>query len=725
MHYRVRYVAKVKFKMLPVLEVFTNLNELNEGKHLTKPLCAKIKSLAILLLILTSIMITLSFLPETKAETKIISITPHEGNVGTTVQLVGNMSSEGGQYIVQFDEIEVASGNATGYEVNGSFNVTSTFVGDNTFAGDHNVTLIDVKAEENDTATFTVLTSYTIEILPKLEPPAQQQEGDNVTILLNVTGGESSKTFVANITVQAPTNVSYTNMLNVTTSNAGNGSATVFYPEHFTFPIGASTNFTGEYEVFFNGTLATQTFIIGLTNSTEYHRSQSVDIKAAGYKPNENVTITISFGEKIHVKNVTAEENTIRYSNWTIPSNASTGTYTINVTSTSSNATTKNPPDIQDFTVPGLAINITTVNLAKEPVSNVMVQVFENVTSVVNATSDSNGLVRLMLETGIYTCEAYFKDEKVGERVLNITKEESFNFACSLTNLKIMVMDRSENRIPEVKLYLTPEDKTLLTDINGSTVFHSLLPNVTYVLNASRYDKQFNTTTIPRLLVNETAIAWFNMTIICPTLTLQVNVTDANNQPISNAAVNVQEVMGGLYYEVNTVEGMAIFNCTFGRYTVKVYTSGVGINETVTDLFQNENVSIRCELYGLAVSIKVVDYFGQPIPNANVTLQREGLPQRSNRTKSNGVATFADFIGGSVQIAIYFNDQTQPCTETPSSVVSSRTIEIKIGKYVLIAGILVGTSQLTTVLIILAAIILIVSIEVYRRKRFKLQKSSD
>ena len=703
--------------MLPVLEVFTNLNGLNEGKHLTKPLFAKIKPLAILLIILISTMITLSFLPETKAETKILSINPHEGKVGETIQLKANITTEKGEYMIRFDGETITSGNATGIDVAATFTVPSAS------AGNHEVMIIDVNAGENDTAAFTVLTSYSMEIdVP--EPPKQLQEGDPVPISVNVTGGESSKTFVANITVQAPTNVSYTNMLDVTPSDVGNGSATIIYPEHF--PIGANTNFTGKYKVFLNGTLANQTFIIGLTNSREYHRSQSVDIKAAGYKPNENVTITVTFGERIiHLKNVTAEENTIRYSNWTIPSNASIGTYTVNVTSISSNATAKNPPDIQDFAVLGLAINITTRNLAKEPVPNVMIRVFENVTSVVNATSDSEGLVSLMLEIGIYACEAYFKDEKVGERALNITKEESFNFTCGLTNLKIMVIDGSENRIPEVELYLTPENQTLFTDINGSTIVHSLLPNVTYVLNASRYDKQFNTTTIPRLLVNETAIAWFNVTIICPTLTLQVNVTDANNQPISNAAVKVQEVMGGLYYEGNTVEGTAMFTCTFGRYTIKVYTSGVEINETVTDLFQNENVSVRCKLYGLTVSIKVVDYFGRPIPNANVTLEREGLQPRSNRTKSNGVATFSDFIGGSVQIAIYLNDQAQPCTETASSVVSSATIGIKIGKYVLVAGILVETSQLTTALIIAAAIILIVSIEVYRRKRSKLQKSSD
>jgi mannose/fructose-specific phosphotransferase system component IIA len=706
--------------MLPVLEVFTNLNGLNEGKHLTKPLFAKIKPLAILLIILTSAMVTLSFLPEIKAETNIIFINPLEGNVGATVQLRANITVGNGEYVIRFDGETIASGNASGIDVETTFTVPSAS------AGSHEVMIIDVNAGENDTAAFTVLTSYSLEVdVP--EPPKQLQEGNSTQISVNVTGGESSKTFVANVTVQAPTNTSYTNMLDVNTSDVGNGSPTIIYPDHF--PVGASTNFTGKYKVFLNGTLANQTFIIGLTNSAEYHRCQYVDINAEGYEPNENVTISVTFEEKIvpPKQNVTATEGGTIHANWTVPSNASIGIYKVSVTSLS-NLTKKEPPDIQSFTVPGLAINITTRSLAKEHVPNVMIRVFENVTSIVNATSDSEGFVSLMIEIGIYACEAYFKDEKVGERGLNITKEESFNFTCNLTNLKIMVTDRSENRIPEVKLHLTseqaPEDQLLFTDINGSTVFHSLLPNVTYFLNASRYDKQFNTTTIPRLLVNETEIAWFNVTIICPTLTLQINVTDATNQPIIDATVKVQEVMGGLYYEGNTVEGIAWFNCTFGRYTVKVYASGVEINETVTDLFQNENVSIRCKLYGLTVSIKVVDYFGQAIPNTNVTLQRQGL-LRSNRTKSNGVATFSDFIGGSVQIAIYLNDQTQPCVETACSVFSSETIEIKIGKYVIIAGILVETSQLTTALIIAATIILIVSIEVYRRKRSKLQKSSD
>ncbi|MCK4482621.1 hypothetical protein KAU55_05305, partial [Candidatus Bathyarchaeota archaeon] len=105
--------------------------------------------------------------------------------------------------------------------------------------------------------------------------------------------------------------------------------------------------------------------------------------------------------------------------------------------------------------------------------------------------------------------------------------------------------------------------------------------------------------------------------------------------------------------------------------------------------------------------------------------QREGLPPRSNRTESNGVATFGSVIGGSLQITIYLNDQTQACTGKTYSVEKSTTITMGIERYVLIAGVLVETSHLTTALIIAAALILILSIEVYRRKHLGSQKSSS
>lgn len=705
--------------MFLVLEVFTTLNGINEGKCLTKPFLTRMTSITILLLILTLTAITFSFLPNAEAETKIISITPSSGYVGTTVQLRATIDTENGQYIVRFDEVDIVSGNAAVYEVNVSFNVTDTFT------GDHNVTVIDVTAGESDTATFTVLTSYSLKIdVP--DSPKQLQEGDPVPIFVNITKGELNKTLVVNVTVQSPTNASYTNLININTSDVGSGNATVIYPEDFS--EGANTNFTGEYAVFFNDTLATGIFTIGLTEFTEYHRLQLVDIKAVGYTPYENVTITISCGEEIiypPVENVTATEEGMIYTTWSVPKNASIGIYTLNITSTSSNATMKEPSDIQDFAIPGFEVNVTTRNLAGEPVRNVDVQAFEEGKSVENATRGAEGLVILKLEVGDYMCEAYYRNETVGILWVNITQEVSLDFYCNLTNLRIFVKDKAEHSIPEVKLVLMQENEMLFentTDIDGIAVVPSLLPNVTYTLNASRYSSiHFNTTIISQL----PTIDWFNLTVVCPTLTLQVNVTDASDQPIHNATVKIQELMGGLHYEGNTVNGAVILNCTFGKYNVEVYTNGVKMNETIIDLFENKSLLVSCKYYGLTVYVKIVDYFGQPIPNANVTFQREGLPLRSNRTESDGVAIFSSVIGGSVQVTIYLNDQTQPYTGNTYCVEKSTTITMGIERYVLIAGVLVETSHLTTALIIVAALILILSIEVYRRKHLRSQKNSS
>lgn len=705
--------------MLPILEVFTNSNGLTEGKRLTKPLLARVKPLTILLLILMFTVAAFSSLPKANAETEITSITPPSGYVGTQVELIGNISTENGQYSVQFDEVDITSGTSEGYEVNASFYIPSAF------AGNHNVTLVDVTTGEKDTMRFTVLTWYSLKT-DAPDWPAQGQEGDNVTIFLDVTGGIRNETFVANITVQDPTEASYTNLFNVTIDNDGNASASIIYPENF--PAGACTNFTGDYSVFLNETtLVNVNFTIGLTNLTEYHRFEYVDIKAAGYDANENVTITVSFKETtIHSKNVTANGGgLIRYTNWTIPSNASIGNYTVNVASISADGTEKTIADTQNFSVSGFNVDLNMSNLAGDPIQDVTVQVYEEGKLVTNGTSGAQGFMRLKLEIGNYTSEAYYRrDKKVGALLINVTGEVSLDFPCNLTNLRIFVKDEADNIIPEVELHLVEENETLFestTSIDGIAVARSLLPDTTYVVNASRYNVNFNTTSIPQLPTT----AWYDLTVICPTLALRVNVTDTKNQPIHDATVEAQELMGGLHYEGNTVSGAVTLSCTFGRYRVGVYANGIKLNETTIDLFENESLLVKCTYYGLNVYVKVVDYFDQLIPNVNVTMQREGLPLRSNRTEYNGVATFSDFIGGSVQIAVYLGDQAKPTVETASFIDSSTTIGIKIEKYVFISGILVETSHLTTAMIIVVAVIFILSIEIYRRKRVKSLKSSS
>lgn len=682
-------------------------------KHLMHLSPQKIKSLIILFLTLTLAITIISVMPRVKAEVT-ISIKPTEGHVGANVTLTANITTPDGQYKILFDETELLIGNAIGTSINMSIIIPPAP------AGSHNITIVDVASGENDTATFEVLTEYFLKITPLPLPTQQRQEGDSAEILVNITGGKSNEPYVANITVQNPRNASHTKLLDIPTSEVGSANATIKYPEDFT---DANTSYVGEYKVFFNTTLATAIFNIGLTNSTEYHRFQVVDIKAAGYASGENVTITITGKDIYHSENLTADETgIIHYTNWAVPANASIGTYTVNITSASTQ-TIKNPPDFQEFRVPGFDVNVTAKNLAEEPVPQATIRIFENGASVANATSDSPSV---KLEIGNYTAEAYFKEKKVGEGWINVTGAASFDIPCNLTNMIVKVLTENALCVPEVGLSLSPENLTLTpnltTNVIGVAVFHHLFIDVNYTLNASRYDTQFNTTMLYGLLQDGNPVAWFNLTIICPTYTLQVNVTNpnANDQPISGALVKIQEIMGGLCFNETTAnDGTVFFNSPLGKYIVEVYFNGIKLNETIANLNDTFiNVSISCKFYGLNIAIQIVDYFGQPIPNANVTLSRNGL-QSWNVTKSDGAAEFPDAIGGNLQVTVYLPGQSQPYMASLLYVDSSKTIQIKVERYTMLLGFLVETNHLVTSIIIVVSVIVILSLEVYRRRRLK------
>jgi hypothetical protein len=679
----------------------------------------------------------ISFLPQVRAETTIISLTPSSGYVETTVQLVANISKVNGAYVVQFNGENVTSGTATENDVNASFSVPHAP------EGTHNVTIIDTATGENDTTTFEILISYSFKpAVP--ESPTLLQENETVTISINMTGGQSNYTY-PNVKVQTPSeNLVYEASKNITTNVTGDFYDDLTYPNDFS--SGANTNFTGAYEILFNETVVSQ-FFTGLTNASEYHRDDIVNIKAVDYyPPNENVTLTVKFeDELIDSISWNATDGVINVT-WHVPLNATLGNYNLSITPVPKSK--ENASDTQFFTVPGFKTEIFTRNLANKTVPNILVKAYDNSTKTYyNITSDADGLAILMLELGDYSCEAFFKEVRVGEINFTITKEEvnftsgewlhKANLTCQLTAININVIDEQNVSIPQVSISLgynyttnlgERENRTDMdfgeTNITGILQLHSLLPNITYAINASRYEEIFNQGN--DTIYNLPSTEYVNVTIICPTRTLQANVIDARNQAIVNATVNAQELMGGLSYSENTdITGTAVLNCTFGKYAVKIYVDEILLNETTIDLLQNQNTSIICKLYGLNVSIEVVDYFGQPISSINVTLQREGLATRSDRTQSDGTAKFSNIIGGSLQITIYLPGQTQPFVTNSFFVDNSATIQIKLEKYVMLAGFLVETSQLATVVIVVVTLILVLLLEVYMRKRVKPQKSEN
>jgi hypothetical protein len=115
--------------------------------------------------------------------------------------------------------------------------------------------------------------------------------------------------------------------------------------------------------------------------------------------------------------------------------------------------------------------------------------------------------------------------------------------------------------------------------------------------------------------------------------------------------------------------------------------------------------------------VKVVDFFGAPISNVNVTLN--GPEQLSSITQSDGTVTFKSIIGGNLQIIAQASGTVDAYQAITLTINQPTSVQIKIDKYISIGSLLIQASLLMTVLIILIAIILFAIVEVYRRRRVK------
>jgi hypothetical protein len=661
-------------------------------------------------------------------DVKITSITPttQQGKVGDTVRVIGTINSTGGWYEIWFEKehwrVCVATNRTdSGNDVNASFTVPALP------GGNYTLILRDVAADINATSWFIIETAYILKV-SKPEHPKQLQQGAEVNISMGITGGNASINYIAKVTVKNPVNETYLTEVQISTKDDGTGNVTIMYPS-------SNTNYTGTYTVIANisGTLVTDMFFIGLTNSTEYHRRQTVDIKAV-YAAYENVTLKIE-GKGVSLsKNLMAnDQGIVHYAEWSVPENATIGSYKISITSIS-NITRKTSPDIQNFTVPGFKIQICTRNLADETVSNVTVKVHDQWANQTysDIRSNSTGFANIMLEVGSHNFTAYYKGVKVNQTLVFIEREMTLNITCLLTSLNITVVSPQGVKIPFVSITIfynftidldggkaVNETVSFQTDIQGNAKHHSLLLNAFYKVNASRYEQIFNQTKFANL----GPYAWNNITIVCPEKNLQVNVVDWKDQPIENARIEAQEIMGGFHYSDSTnSSGNLTLNCIFGKYQLRVYSGEILLEEATVELFDDKTVTIRCTLYNLPIYVRVADYFGQPIQNANVTLERNGVKISSKLTGTNGIASFTE-IGGVLTIKVYLTDQSQPVLTFTCSVVNPRNetnpIEARIGNYVILAGFLFETAWLSTAVLIAAAIVLFAILEVVRRRRFK------
>jgi len=320
---------------------------------------------AISMLLLFSISLAILFTLPTHAVTY-SEIDPISGAVGTEVRLIGTIDTLGGAYTIWFDvdddgtaETSVKTGSAptSSYDVNTTFIVPSC-VG--TDAGrDHKVTLQDDLTENTHNATFTVETSREMIV------PEYAQEGDVVPINMSVTGGVANTVSNFTVMVTDPAGTETTNYnVSFTTDANGFGYNITNFPTDFS--TGASSNFTGTYNIVANRTLpgeiinaASASFDIGLTNASTYERLETVNVKTAGWAPNQNITVTIKDPSMENVSvwdPVNATDGTWT-GDWTIPGDAYAGTYTVEAVNATGDE--KAVDSIQTFTVSSVELTVT------------------------------------------------------------------------------------------------------------------------------------------------------------------------------------------------------------------------------------------------------------------------------------------------------------------------------------------------------------------------------
>ncbi len=660
--------------------------------------------------------------------------------VGQPVNIVATLDTSNGAYKLWWGDTLVDSNTSSGYYVSSNFTIPEGP------AGNYTITLMDVAENLNTTETFPVVIKYSANaVLPPA--PAQLQEGENVVLNVTVTGGEPNTAYVADITVALPSglpasqNGNFSRIVSFTTSSLGTAMAQLNFPDASFQPAGASTIYAGTYTVSFNATqsLGQSTFIVGFTDKTVYHRQDTVKIRAAGYQPSQTASVAIQLlnSSVVFSQSVTADDQGVITASWAIPNAVELGQYTTTITP-QTNA--KAIPDSQGFSIPGYVIAFRAVNLAGEIVPDLLIEALDQVTNrVYNGTTYFDGIAIIYLEKGNCTANAYWNGVQVGEIQVSVSGNATYSIPCKLTNLKVTVQAVQGNQklvIPFVNLnvsYSYVETKTGAaktgttsgqTDLNGTCTFNSTLPGIQYIVNAYKYGVVFNNGN--NTVYNLPEQPSVQVTVICPDETLTLNTVDYNKATLPNVRISLIEQASGIFYSTNAdSSGSATVHVAFGQYRVKVYTTdNILLSETVLNVLSNTQSQIQCFLYNLPLSVKVVDYFGNPISNVNVQLSTPGTSPQLKTTQGDGTAAF-NVIGGNLEITAYPSGNENSFVATNIQVDSSTTVQLQMGSYVSLGGMLIGTSLLATIIIILVAVLVVLGLELFRRMRKRAVKSES
>jgi len=560
------------------------------------------------------------------------------------------------------------------------------------------------------------------------QSPKQLQEGTTTSIKLNVTGGLPNTIYPANITVKNPANQTHSAIVSLSnTTTTGSGGGVKIYPTDFS---GARMNLTGRYFVSSNVTVDVKEFLVGLTDKTEYRRNESVQVQAAGYKPSETVEVdikTASSSVSGFPQNFTATSSGLVTLSWTDLINATSGTYRITLANTTREGTVKTPTDAQDFAIFGVVCLVQARNLADEAVEGALIEVYNASATTIalnKGNTTSTGWIRFNLDQGNYTFKAFVKNVQVGLLANEVMMaDRELHMRLSLANFLATVRTQEREGVPLIDValrlnYTTRDNKTttetaaLQTNATGMAVARNLFANRTYRVEATRYGLLFNSTTVT--VESSPALGWTSLNLTLPNHTLSVHAVDSKGIDAAGVDIRVYEWTSGVTTHVESngtnPSGDAFFSLPFGRYILRAFKDDDFLSETVVDLDEPTAFTFDLTTLNVNVIVYVLDYFGQPLANAEVKIERkigeDFVLVSTQFTGSAGSAQFAEMVGGDSRVSVYLGGKLVT-VKTQFLGAGSNEVAFKVAEYVAVLGYPVSTGAFALLVFVLVLTVVV------------------
>ncbi|RLI37745.1 hypothetical protein DRO55_00610 [Candidatus Bathyarchaeota archaeon] len=385
------------------------------------------------------------------------------------------------------------------------------------------------------------------------------------------------------------------------------------------------------------------------------------------------------------------------------------------------------------------------LTLANETVSYVDIEIYNGTDlttplgfSITNRTGFTP-VINLMCGVN-YTFKGFLNEIEILSSKEYVDLSGVITLTAQIANMNITITDEDGDPLPDIEVsvqadlinrYGSPISREISfkTNITGSIELPQVPVNANYTIEFSRNGVTFNEMLIDGLS-NLMEDGWVKLEITCRRYLLSVKVLDSKGGPIPNVHVMVCEWMGRTPIDegVTNTAGNVTLHLLPGRYTVSVYNYSstlkrtITLNETkVTLANEYTPLTIKCEGFNLALSVVVLDYLGQPIPNAVVDITCGDLELYTLTTRSDGTALQEGMVSGNYRITVRVYGRV--CEVLSVHLEESRRIELRINSYIMILGYPFEVGQLVSLSFISLVIISFMAVFIYKRVRGVMEKS--